>query len=85
MSSDDAYSSFLDQANQDTGASKASATANSVPTKEVDTDIPASLNNVKQHYASETDEPFVPVALNWSGNNIPTESAKASIILEHSP
>lgn len=82
MSSDEAYSSFLDQANQETGGSTASATSSSAPTKSVDTDVPALLNNIKQHYASETDEPFEPVALNWSGNDIPTESAKALFILE---
>lgn len=81
MSSDEAYSSFLDQANQDTGASTTSTTSSPATTKAVDTEIPASLLKVKQYYTSEADEPFEPVALGWSGNNMPTNSANA-ILLE---
>ena len=72
--SDDAYSSFLDQANQDTGASKASTKSTSVATKAVDTDVPVALQQVDQHYTSESDEPFEPVSLKWSGENMPSES-----------
>ena len=76
MSSDDAYSSFLDQANQDTGADKASvqSKSKSVSAKAVDTDIPATLQKVEQYYTSEADEPFEPVSLKWSGKNMPSES-----------
>lgn len=77
MSSDDAYSSFLDQANQDTGASKSSANSSSVAAKAVDTDVPAPLQNVELYYTSETDEPFEPVSLKWSGKNMPSESTVA--------
>ena len=72
--SDDAYSSFLDQANQDTGASKASTKSKSAATKAVDTDVPATLQKVDQYYTSESDEPFEPVSLKWSGKNMPSES-----------
>ena len=72
--SDDAYSSFLDQANQDTGASKASTKSKSATTKAVDTDVPVALQNVDQYYTSESDEPFEPVSLKWSGKNMPSES-----------
>ena len=72
--SDNAYSSFLDQANQDTGASKASTKSKSVATKAVDTDVPVALQNVDQYYTSESDEPFEPVSLKWSGKNMPSES-----------
>ena len=75
--SDDAYSSFLDQANQDTGASKASTKSKLVATKAVDTDgadVPVALQQVDQHYTSESDEPFEPVSLKWSGENMPSES-----------
>jgi len=75
MSSDEAYSSFLDQANQDTGASKVSAQSKSASTKAVDTDVPATLQKVEQYYTSEADEPFEPVSLKWSGKNMPSESA----------
>ena len=74
--SDDAYSSFLDQANQDTGASKASTKSESAAAKAVDTDVPVTLQKVDQYYASESDEPFEPVSLKWSGKNMPSESMK---------
>lgn len=72
--SDDAYSSFLDQANQDTGASKASAKSKAATSKAVDTDVPVTLQKVDQYYTSESDEPFEPVSLKWSGENMPSES-----------
>lgn len=72
--SDDAYSSFLDQANQDTGASKTSTKSKTAATKAVDTDVPATLQKVDQYYTSESDEPFEPVSLKWSGTNMPSES-----------
>ena len=76
MASDDAYSSFLDQANQDTGAAKASTQSKgqTASTKAVDTDVPALLQKVEQYYTSEADEPFEPVSLVWSGKNMPSES-----------
>lgn len=76
MSSDDAYGAFLDQANQDTGASKASTKGSSLAeTKTVDTEVPAQLQNVKRFgtYTSEADEPFEPVSLKWAGDELPTE------------
>ena len=76
--SDDTYSSFLDQANQDTGASKTSTKSKSVATKAVDTDVPVMLQEVDQYYTSESDEPFVPVSLKWSGKNMPSESTRAA-------
>jgi len=74
--SDEAYSSFLDQANQDTGASKASTQSKSTDTstKAVDTEVPATLQTVEQYYTSEADEPFEPVSLKWGGKNMPSES-----------
>ena len=75
MSSDDSYSSFLGQANQDTGASaKASSTSQSASTKAVDREVPSALEKVEQYYVSEADEPFEPVSLGWSGENMPSES-----------
>lgn len=74
--SDEAYSSFLDQANQDTGASNASTQSKSTgtSTKVVDTEVPATLQTVEQYYTSEVDEPFEPVSLRWGGKNMPSES-----------
>lgn len=80
--SDDTYSSFLDQANQDTGASKTSTKSKSVATKAVDTDVPVMLQEVDQYYTSESDEPFVPVSLKWSGKNMPSENEFGKLI-EH--
>lgn len=80
MSSDDAYNSFLDQANQDTGASKASTKSSSATTKAVDTEVPAPLQEVEQYYTSETDEPFEPVSLKWSGESMPSERTNCDSI-----
>ncbi|KAL8811812.1 MAG: hypothetical protein Q9200_001510 [Gallowayella weberi] len=80
MSSDDAYSSFLDQANQDTGASKRSASAKIASTKAIDTEVPVELQNVEQYYISEADEPFEPVSLQWNSNNMPSENEFANLI-----
>lgn len=76
MSSDDAYGAFLDQANQDTGASKASMKRSShAETKAVNTEVPALLQKVERFgtYTSEADEPFEPVGLKWDGDELPTE------------
>lgn len=71
--SDDAYSSFLDQANQDTGASKVSAKSESkkISTKAVDTGVPKALQDVQAEYTSDSDEPFEPVSVKWSGKSLP--------------
>ncbi|KAG7008340.1 AP-3 complex subunit sigma [Physcia stellaris] len=74
MSSDEAYSSFLDQANQDTGVGKTSTQSSSATAKAIDTDVPASLQKIEQYYQSEADEPFEPVSLSWDGNNMPSEN-----------
>ena len=79
MSSDDAYSNFLDKANQDTGASKASTQSKSANTKAVDTEVPMTLKGVEQYYTSEADEPFEPVSLKWDGKNMPSESTCSQI------
>lgn len=76
MSSDEAYGAFLDQANQDIGASKASTKRSSLAeNKTVDTEVPAQLQNVKRFgtYTSEADEPFEPVSLKWAGDELPTK------------
>ena len=74
MTSDEAYGSFLEQANQDTGVGKSSTKATGAGTKAVNTDIPNHLQSIEQYYTSEADEPFEPVSLKWSGNNMPSES-----------
>ncbi|KAI9868869.1 MAG: hypothetical protein M1830_005511 [Pleopsidium flavum] len=73
MASDEDYSSFLEKANQDRGATKASSTSGSAVTKAVDMDVPASLQKVEAYYTSDADEPFEPVSLKWKGKNLPSE------------
>lgn len=79
MSSDDAYSSFLDQANQDTGASKSSFSAEAASTKAVDAEVPVELQKIEQYYTSEADEAFEPVSLQWDGKNMPSESRFSTV------
>lgn len=74
--SDDAYSSFLDQANQDTGSKKVSTSSQGQknPSKAVNTDVPPSLHSVQAVYTSDADEPFEPVSLQWDEKTIPDAS-----------
>ncbi|KAL2046800.1 hypothetical protein N7G274_000818 [Stereocaulon virgatum] len=78
--SDDAYSSFLDKANQDTGAGKPSTQSKSAATRAVDTEVPAALQKVEQYYVSEADEPFEPVSLKWDGTSMPSENEFGELI-----
>lgn len=80
MSSDNAYSNFLEQANQDTGASNGSVKPDTINTKSVDTEVPVQLQNVEQYYTSETDEPFEPVSLKWTGLKLPSESESSQYL-----
>ena len=74
MSSDEAYTSFLDKANEDPNASvpegaRTMATDRFMGTRTIDPkqEVPTVLNNVEEYYVSDTDEAFEPVALNWDG------------------
>ncbi|KAG8531070.1 uncharacterized protein KY384_004427 [Bacidia gigantensis] len=80
--SDDAYSSFLDQANQDTNGGKVSTQSKKVSTKAVDTNVPAALKNVDAVYTSDSDEAFEPVSLKWEGKELPGEREFGELI-EH--
>ncbi|MCJ1403406.1 hypothetical protein MMC11_006629 [Xylographa trunciseda] len=80
MSSDEGYSAFLDQANQDTGTSNASAQSSHAQLKATDTDVPALLQSIDQTYTSEADEPFEPVSLKWTGRSMPSENDLAGLI-----
>ena len=72
MSSDADYASFLDKANQDTGAAQqqSSSSKKSYGTKSVDTAIPKALEQVEEYYVSDADEPFEPVALKYAASSI---------------
>lgn len=71
MSSDADYASFLDKANQDTGAAEAkSASTKSYGTKSVNTSVPKVLQQIEEYYTSDADEPFEPVALKYDGSSV---------------
>jgi len=72
MSTDEDYASFLDKANQDTGASKQlKADTKFAATKAVNASVPAPLHKLNdEFYISDTDEPFEPVALGHSGKEL---------------
>ncbi|KAK5256146.1 hypothetical protein LTR16_003919 [Cryomyces antarcticus] len=85
MASDDDYASFLDKANQDTGASSARAAPKGsdsgfAATQAVTAAVPTALQSVNVDYVSETDEPFEGVSLAWSGQEMPSEHDFASLI-----
>ncbi|KAJ5923940.1 hypothetical protein N7466_008127 [Penicillium verhagenii] len=68
MASDDAYMAFLNKANADNSA--ASTESEQAPRPQAVDDslnLPASLQEVKVNYVSESDEPFEPVLLRWKG------------------
>lgn len=86
MASDEDYTSFLEKANQDTGATAASSQSGSAVTKAVDTDVPATLQKVEAYYISDADEPFQPVSLKWKGKDLPSERKSPSVwSLPHVP
>ena len=72
-STDDAYMSFLDKANQDLSsgrsqqAKQSSSTEVRTETLSAGARIPDPLKSVEVYYVSETDEPFEPVLLKWDG------------------
>jgi len=85
MSSDADYASFLDKANQDTGAAQQQSTESgkkSYGTKSVDTAVPPALEQVEEYYVSDADEPFEPVALKYSGKDISAGKHSSTLGLE---
>ncbi len=81
MASDEDYAAFLDKANQDTGAIKASTQSGTAVTQVVNTDVPEALQKVEAYYVSDADEPFEPVSLQWKGKDLPSERTSFSWIL----
>lgn len=72
MSSDAEYAAFLEKANQDTGSVRAkdASSKKSYGTKSVNTVVPSMLKQVEEYYISDSDEPFEPVALEFSGGSV---------------
>lgn len=72
--SDDAYASFLDKANQATGANPVKDKSKSMQSDPVSTaSPPKNLQDINIDYVSESDEPFEPVTLAWTGPSLPNE------------
>lgn len=72
MSSDDAYSAFLDKANQDTSGSGSASTqhiktASKTARKQ---DVHSAIAGIDAYYVSESDEPFEPVTFDWEGGEL---------------
>ncbi|KAI1936892.1 hypothetical protein LOZ66_004400 [Ophidiomyces ophidiicola] len=69
MSSDDAYSSFLESANADPSAAvKSTSTVQSFHTTQSvgeNQQVPQVLKNVEMYYVSDADEEFEPASLHW--------------------
>jgi hypothetical protein len=71
MSSDADYAAFLDKANQDTGSASTQSKSKSFSIKAVNTDVPKSLEEVDEYLMSDSDEPFEPVSLKYTGDKLP--------------
>ena len=74
MSSDQEYEDFLNKANQDSSEAKASSQSKSksVGIKAVDTTVPKGLEKVDEFFVSDSDEPFEPISLKYSGDKLPS-------------
>jgi hypothetical protein len=71
MSSDAEYAAFLDKANQDVApAVQQDLSKKGYGTKSVNTAVPKALEGVEDYYVSDADEPFEPVALEFSGESV---------------
>ncbi|KAF1977725.1 hypothetical protein BU23DRAFT_587271 [Bimuria novae-zelandiae CBS 107.79] len=68
--SDADYEAFLNKANEGTGETAATQEEKGYGTKGVNTAVPRELESVQETYASEADEPFEPVALNFVGEEV---------------
>jgi hypothetical protein len=80
--SDDAYSKFLEGAN-DTGAT--TQESKSYKTKSVNTNVPKALESVEEYYSSDADEPFEPVSLEFEGSDISAGKANSISVSIFSP
>lgn len=71
MSSDAEHAAFLDKANQDVApAVQQDLSKKGYGTKSVNTAVPKALEGVEDYYVSDADEPFEPVALEFSGESV---------------
>ncbi len=84
MASDEGYASFLDKANQPTGASRTSTSKSTHQNQQQDltsqsSNTPSVLKSLDVTFTSESDEPFEPFTVAYSGSSLPSalEFAKA--------
>ena len=71
MATDEAYTSFLERANQNTGGTKPSSTTKPSSRYTLSSEeTPVSLRNISTTFTSETDEPFEPVFLECTQETI---------------
>lgn len=79
MSDDASYTAFLNKANQDPKAGapeSTSQTKNKFDPTTTDDALPTSLRSIPEKitYTSDTDSPFEPIVLNYSGDELPSQA-----------
>jgi hypothetical protein len=88
MSNDDDYMSFLNKANQDTGAGASTQEKTAFKAKDHGVEVPRAIAEVckKAVYTSDADESFEEVSLKWQGSNgLPSESKPTNVYTQKSP
>lgn len=86
MASDEDYTSFLEKANQPTGAATASTTSaisklpNQADLPSQSSNIPPALKSLDVTFTSESDEPFEPFAVPYPGSSLPDAAEFAKVI-----
>ncbi|KAI9643984.1 hypothetical protein NHQ30_007336 [Ciborinia camelliae] len=91
MATDEDYMAFLDKANEDPSAGTSKTTGNSkkaeFKTMDDEVDVPGVLVRATKDawYISDSDEPFVVVALKNEGSGLPDEETLAKLIEHPSP
>lgn len=90
MSSDNAYASFLDKANQDPNSNPTPSTSSTSPSKpqptphesliSQSTHIPQSLKSLDVTFTSEADEPFEAFTVSSAGSSLPDAAGFAQAV-----
>jgi len=83
MASDEAYTSFLEKANQPTGADSSTPKSHKQDQQAVTSDssnVPAVLRSLDMTFTSESDEPFEPFTVPYSSSSLPSASEFARAI-----
>ncbi|KAI9770702.1 MAG: hypothetical protein M1840_002952 [Geoglossum simile] len=84
MASDEVFTSFLDKANEISSASGSVSHEAAATTKTVDANVLTRPRSIGKYYISESDEPFVPLNLKWSGEGFPSEDEFQALLLNDS-